>query len=294
MSVKVLEKNKTENMLMYKFSSNSLFFEYQNSVALKRIIDTGDYIYLDGFLCLKSTDCLFMNYELNRIEFDITCDYKKYCVARIIDSSRNKGGRRTRERYRPMKGYLKRRYDRRTRVRRTEYPRTLMDMVYTDLTFGCLSTAVYRNLNFTYLHAQNHSLLDNNRNEFRRYLSGKDEPPEDSFGKCVKFYLRKKKITQKTLSQRLNVATDTVSRICCDKYEPPINMAVAICIALHLYPFESRNLLRKLGYSLEGNTKTNRTYQVLIDVFYMESVANCNSFLIEEGLKPLTSQKDWQ
>ena len=46
----------------------------------------------------------------------------------------------------------------------------------------------------------------------------------------------KAKITQEELAARMGVATETVSRICRDIYEPPINMAIAVCVALELFP----------------------------------------------------------
>lgn len=48
----------------------------------------------------------------------------------------------------------------------------------------------------------------------------------------------------------------------------------------------------RLGYTLDGNSAIIRAYQLLVDVFYNEEVCDCNTFLIEKGLKPLTKETE--
>lgn len=144
-----------------------------------------------------------------------------------------------------------------------------------------------------YIHALKHQSLSSiDMKTFLDFSSGDGEPPNGTFGQGVKFYIKREGITQAILAERIGVATDTVGRICRDTNVTPINMAVAVCIGLHLLPFESRKLLMRLGYTLDGSSPTIRAYQLLIDVFYNEEVCDCNTFLIEKGLKPLTKETE--
>ena len=99
-------------------------------------------------------------------------------------------------------------------------------------------------------------------------------------------------ITQEELAARMGVATETVSRICRDVYEPPINMAIAVCVALSLLPYQTTSLLSRLGYSLDGVSQQMRAYKLIVNVFYEDSVESCNRRLLKHRLKPLTNPKD--
>ena len=120
----------------------------------------------------------------------------------------------------------------------------------------------------------------------------RQEPPSGTFGDGVKYYLSQIGTTQEELAARMGVATETVSRICRDVYEPPINMAIAVCIALHLLPYQTVQLIGRLGYTLEGVSEQIRAYRLIVNVYYEESVASCNRRLLKHRLKPLTNPRD--
>ena len=131
-----------------------------------------------------------------------------------------------------------------------------------------------------------------NDDVFSSIISGGQEPPPGTFGEGVKFYLALMGITQEELAARMGVATETVSRICRDVYEPPINMAIAVCVALNLLPYQTTSLLSRLGYSLDGVSQQMRAYKLIVNVFYEDSVESCNRRLLKHRLKPLTNPKD--
>lgn len=143
------------------------------------------------------------------------------------------------------------------------------------------------------IQAVKESTIDNvDDDAFSNIISGGQEPPPGTFGDGVKYYLSQIGITQEELAARMGVATETVSRICRDVYEPPINMAIAVCVALHLLPYQTVQLIGRLGYTLEGVSEQIRAYRLIVNVYYEESVASCNRRLLKHRLKPLTNPRD--
>ncbi len=138
-------------------------------------------------------------------------------------------------------------------------------------------------------HAENHlKFEDLDKEAFEHYVKTFGKPNGDTFGKCLKVYLKRDGITQAKLAEAVNVSDNTISRICTDRYIPPLQLAVAICIALHLYPYESDYMLDLAGHSLNGASPEIAVYKLILNIFYLKEVEECNAFLEEYGLKTLT------
>lgn len=297
MGTKTIPEPNKKGVAKFQFGKHDLFWQYKRNPTLRAIIDTGDYIYIDGHLCLKSPDCFKIKGGRVQVRLTTETALGEYCVAKVtpnlnntavvVDTSAQRKTDITKRTHRRRFGFLFEKHKGyvalgkpalgyKTRKRRG-------------------SSAAIKRIAKTYIHAQKHTTFsDVDRAAFLSFVTGggDGQPPSGTFGQGVKFYIKREGITQEILAGRMGVATETVSRICRDVYEPPLNMAVAICIGLHLLPYESRKLLLRLGYTLDGDTPTIRTYQSLIDVFYLEEVCDCNTFLIENGLKPLTNPKE--
>ena len=67
----------------------------------------------------------------------------------------------------------------------------------------------------------------------------------------------------------------------------PIDVPLAVCLALHLNSYQGNMMLLLAGYTLK-NTKTDCMYRFFIDFAFKETVLECNNALIRCGLKPLT------
>lgn len=244
----------------FTFGKHDLFWQYKRNESLRAIIDTGEYVFIGGRLCLKSPEYFGIQHGNITVRVSLKEELPNYCVARIVPERR-----RTEHRVMPPRGVVRR--------GKLNYLRSRKPVHY--------------------IHALKHQSLSSiDMKTFLDFSSGDGEPPNGTFGQGVKFYIKREGITQAILAERIGVATDTVGRICRDTNVTPINMAVAVCIGLHLLPFESRKLLMRLGYTLDGSSPTIRAYQLLIDVFYNEEVCDCNTFLIEKGLKPLTKETE--
>lgn len=69
-------------------------------------------------------------------------------------------------------------------------------------------------------------------------------------------------------------------------YSPKIETAVAICLAMKLYPWDSKYLIELVGYNLETFVIYNR----LITLYYKEGLPACNDFFKRNG-RPLLTNK---
>lgn len=121
---------------------------------------------------------------------------------------------------------------------------------------------------------------------------GGDEPPPppNDFGALLTFYMNQKGVTEEGLAELTGLSDRSIRRFKNNSDgRPALESVVAICIALHLLPHQSANLISAAGYHLRQTNKTEQAYQYLIDVAYNESVYDCNAFLKRMTFAPLTN-----
>lgn len=129
------------------------------------------------------------------------------------------------------------------------------------------------------------------KNEFMAIIGGTtdggQDPPND-FQKLLNRPLEYKGITIERLSELTGIPDRTIRRMKNEpNRRPTLEHIIAICIALHLMPSESDDLIAAAGYTLK-NTKEEKAFQFLIDCAYNETVEECNAFLNRMGINPLT------
>ena len=117
-------------------------------------------------------------------------------------------------------------------------------------------------------------------------LEGGSEPPE-TFSSLLKFYMKKKGVTEEELAERTGISVRTIQRMRNEEIHYRLTQVVAICIALHLDPIVSNKMVMLSG-NIFQNTKQDQMYKHLLDVAYEESVMDCNMILNCCGLKPLS------
>ncbi len=174
-------------------------------------------------------------------------------------------------------------------VEKKEYSASEMQAVHNKKEFA---GADFENANYLQRIMQENSfeyLPQLDTNAFMEYLAARQSVPNDSFGNCLKHFIDRAGINQEKLAEIVNMSSNTISRYCNDEYVPPIRTAVAICVALHLLPFDSRHLLRLMGYNLENGPQEYKVFQSILDLFYYSSVEECNKFITKLGYKPLIS-----
>ena len=67
----------------FTFGKHDLFWQYRNNPTLRAIIDTGNYVYLDGRLCLKTPNCFSLKNGIVKVnitsEADLGAYYPRSC-----------------------------------------------------------------------------------------------------------------------------------------------------------------------------------------------------------------------
>jgi len=70
-----------------------------------------------------------------------------------------------------------------------------------------------------------------------------------------------------------------------------LDQVLAICIALHLPPWISRELLQRAGILLR-RTKQHLAYQCILDCMFMDEVSDVQRSLAEAGMERLKLGKE--
>ena len=129
-------------------------------------------------------------------------------------------------------------------------------------------------------HAEKIASIDTISEEmFRNIISGGGQEPPLNFCGMLSFFMEQKKVTEEGLAELTGISDRTIRRYKNDEGErPTLENVVAIGIALHLFPHQIVNLLGAAGYQLRKTPK-ERAYQYLIDAAYNNTVYECNMFL---------------
>ena len=124
--------------------------------------------------------------------------------------------------------------------------------------------------------------------EMRRIL----EMIPSSFPEALTFLMRRARVTIEQLEEKTSISGRTISRLRTEeRSEYSLDQVLAICIALHLPPWLSRELLHRAGILLR-RTKQHLAYQCILDCMFMDEVSDVQRSLAEAGLKKLKLGKE--
>ena len=113
----------------------------------------------------------------------------------------------------------------------------------------------------------------------------------DGFASTVKKHMKQCNVTIEQLSELANVSTKTIQRMRNDlEYRPTLRTIVAVCLALHLNPFDSHQLVNLAGYQL-SDTIEHRTYNMLLNMFYLHSMEDIDTILEWSGIQGFGSKE---
>ncbi len=108
-----------------------------------------------------------------------------------------------------------------------------------------------------------------------------------SFPEALSFLMKQAHVTVEKLEEKACISSRTISRLRTEeRRDYSLDQTIAICIALHLPPWLSREMLVKAGYVLRP-TKQHRAYQMALDCLFMDTVEDVQNFLVEAGCEKL-------
>ena len=124
--------------------------------------------------------------------------------------------------------------------------------------------------------------------EMRRML----ETLPSSFPEALTFLMRRAHVTIEQLEEKTSISSRTISRLRTEeRSEYTLDQVIALCIALHLPPWLSRELLQRAGILLR-RTKQHLAYQCILDCMFMDEVSDVQRSLGEAGLERLKLGKE--
>ena len=106
------------------------------------------------------------------------------------------------------------------------------------------------------------------------------------FNEQIVKYMEQRNVTVEALAERARVSTKTISRMRNEEgYRCSLRSIVAVCLALHLYPLESFDLITNMGYSLNSSYE-EKVYRGLIQTCYPFEMEDINILLISWDIAP--------
>lgn len=111
--------------------------------------------------------------------------------------------------------------------------------------------------------------------------------PEPTFSDTLKLFMKERRISEIKLADELGISPRHLRRLRNGKAKPTFETLVALCIAMHLEPWNSEALFRSAWQRIPASGD-GIVYMFLIYVCYTLSVAECNAFLRLYNMPPLT------
>ena len=99
--------------------------------------------------------------------------------------------------------------------------------------------------------------------------------------------MKRAHLTIEGMEERAGISARTISRMRTqERRDYSLDQVIAICIALQLPPWLSREMIAKAGYLLRP-IKQHQAYQLVLDCMFMDSVEDVQRFLAEAGCEKL-------
>jgi len=253
-----LHKNQT-----YSISLSDSFFEYYANPEFAKIIDSGNFIYVDGHYIINDSKYIK---RLENGSIDLT-DYAKLHVDEcclLFDLKLNKASK--------------------------------MDIVvYLDSIMFRKATPDYNRVP-TFNPDKHNMEVFNRSEELKKFHEEFVEEGQhlsrttQTFSQAVYGHIKRKGYNKVVFIEKTLLSGKTYDRIKNNELNnPTLETVVAICIGLELSPTYSEEILRLAGYTL-NNTPQQLAYKKLIHSYRGHSIYECNEVLEALGLSPLCAK----
>ena len=108
-----------------------------------------------------------------------------------------------------------------------------------------------------------------------------------SFHDALTHLMKQAHMTIEELEEQAFLSRRTISRLRTEeRRDYSLDQVIAICVALHLPPWLSREMIQRAGFILRP-TKQHLAYQFILDCLFMDSVSDVQNFLVESGCQQL-------
>ena len=108
-----------------------------------------------------------------------------------------------------------------------------------------------------------------------------------SFHDALTHLMKQAHMTIEELEEQAFLSRRTISRLRTEeRRDYSLDQVIAICVALHLPPWLSREMIQRAGFILRP-TKQHLAYQFILDCLFMDSVSDVQNFLVESDCQQL-------
>lgn len=248
----VFPRISTSQYIVPAFTPNAFLKAYIRSENFRRILDSGKYIYADGYCILRSRECIQI--RNNRIVPRMTAmnHPEQYCV-HVIETTDMTYRVLNRNGMRDSKNGFRRdplSYEKLSRLRDAE--------------------------------KINDIIIDT----FKR-LYNDDGIPPITFPEALKYYMSKNHLTNAALAEILDSTPETISKYRSGMMVPKLPVVIAMCVVFSLDLYYGELFVNLAGYYL-NNTPVCRLYKQILGLSLYFSLKSVNKSLVECGQKPLT------
>ena len=242
----------------FSFESKKLLELYTNIEEFRIVVDSGNYVFVDGFLVINSPEYVYYKNGLH-LKSTKTARRENFCLYQESICGEKE----------------------------IDVP------VQVEIGDGLHAIALKKEkvvfaLSTSYKGAKKAFSVSDITMENANIIFGGDFPPNDDFNTLIKKIIADRGITYGNLSELTGVSEKTISRICTSDYHPSLETVIALCVGLDIDPYNSINLIHLAGYNLT-NSKRDKAYRFIINCAYCETVYNCNRMLERLGFQKTLS-----
>lgn len=115
-----------------------------------------------------------------------------------------------------------------------------------------------------------------------------------TFPDALSYLMKRAHLTIEGMEERAGISARTISRMRTqERRDYSLDQVIAICIALQLPPWLSREMIAKAGFLLRP-IKQHQAYQLVLDCMFMDSIEDVQRFLLEAGCNKLKLKEEHQ
>lgn len=118
-----------------------------------------------------------------------------------------------------------------------------------------------------------------------------NDPHRSALNIAMRQEMRRQNVTEEWVAEEAGISVKTIQRMRNDpEYRPSLQTVVAVCLGMHLFPYNSNHLLYVAGYILNDLT-IERIYQALLNITFKTPMKEINDALVRLGYTPFVDKE---
>lgn len=253
-----------KNNQTFSISAEDVLYEYATKPAFKKLIDSGDFLYVNAHVCINDPKYI----EKNDNGYASLTEYARNHIDEcclIFDVKAKPNARYGIEYYREA---------------------VLFRDVAAELFIETTFSESLHNLSAEEV-AKKLGALSSKANE----IANIQRQLPMTFGDSVVCHMDRLDISVEKLAEKADISSKTVQRIRNEPdYRPYFGTVIAICVGLQLPPPLSEDLVRKSGNVFMPGSQKHILYQMILGGMYFSPIEKCNELMIASKFKVLSKE----